>query len=189
MISLPKGDGILYYGPDMVNVKSAYVDVDDEPSLPALRSHLLRVMRRNSGIGFAAPQVGVFKQVVLVETSPGNVLDLVNPVITRMLGKEVVSMEGCLSIPPKGNACRVPRMETITVEYSTVRDPKGRSLITLQGQAAAVAQHEIDHLYGTFYIDRVSTSLQRQVLEKFNQWKEEQYASQSLARPLTAARA
>jgi peptide deformylase len=161
---------LLIYGPAMCNIESTPVMPEDYDSLAELRSYMMAVMRRGDGIGLAAPQVGVFKQVVLLELN-GKVQDLVNPQITRMYGKEEEGMEGCLSLPPPGNGCLVPRMHSVDVEASTVRHPATVKKFTFHNLPARIVQHELDHLTGTFFVDRVVEKKRREVLERFANWK------------------
>jgi peptide deformylase len=173
MIVVPTSGKINLYGPAMVNVVSSRVEGDDYKQLPALRDYMLKIMRRYGGIGIAAPQVGVFKQFIVFEQLNGMVMDMVNPEITRMYGKEISGVEGCLSIPPSGNGCRVPRQQYVSVEYESAVLPGFAQEIVLSEQDAVVVQHEIDHLTGTFFVDRVGSSTKRKALEEFSKWKDE----------------
>jgi peptide deformylase len=107
-------------------------------------------MREAPGIGLAAPQVGVLKQVIVFDTGePGCSGALVNPRLVHIAG-EATGVEGCLSIP--GLLGSVTRPEHIIVRGL---DERGRQVqIEAGGMAARVIQHEIDHLYGILFIDR-----------------------------------
>lgn len=188
MIVIPNGGEIFLYGERLVNVESAYVDTSSYSQLPGLRGYMLEMMWKNNGIGIAAPQVGVFEQVLVFDRKDGTTFDMVNPDITRMYGKEIVGFEACLSGPPFGNGCEVPRMEIVEVDYQSIDDPETVRSITLSGQDAVVAQHEIDHLNGTFFFDRVSATARRKVLEQFAKWqKENQRNAKEHPRLLTAS--
>lgn len=110
-------------------------------------------------VGIAAPQVGVLQRVAIVDTSQhkkhgaasSGHLVLVNPVITQREG-EKIGREGCLSIPDfTANVRRAVRVE---VEYS---HPDGtRGVLTARDFEAVVIQHEIDHLDGLLFLDRVA---------------------------------
>lgn len=187
MMVIPKDGEIFLYGERMVNVESAYVDIGSYSQLSLLREYMLMLMRQFNGIGIAAPQVGVFEQVLVFERQDSTVFDMVNPDITRMYGKEIVGFEACLSVPPVGNGCQVPRMEIIEVDYQSVTEPENLNTITLRGQDAVVVQHEIDHLNGTFFFDRVNATARRKVLEQYDQWKKEkQHNAKEHSRLLTA---
>jgi len=106
-------------------------------------------MYEAEGVGLAAPQVGILRRAIVIDAGQG-LVELVNPVITDKSG--VVGMtEGCLSVP--GRQGFVVRPENVTVEAF---DRKG-NLIKINGDGllARVLCHEIDHLDGTLYIDKM----------------------------------
>lgn len=157
----------------MVNVETEYVTRDEAAQLPALREYMITTMRQWSGIGLSAPQIGISKAYFVFELQSGAVIDMVNPEIVHMRGREVLGTEACLSVPPARNECLVPRMEHITVAYGTSSEPQIRRNIDLSFRDAAVAQHECDHLTGNFFFDRVSGLTKRNVLALFDKWKME----------------
>ena len=115
------------------------------------------------GIGLAAPQVGVSERVLVVdvteEDESRHVHALVNPVITHSSRKTDRSVEGCLSIP--GIEETVTRPVRIAVEALS---PDGEPVrMEAKGLLARALQHEVDHLDGVLFIDRVS-SLKRGIL-------------------------
>jgi peptide deformylase len=115
----------------------------------ALIDRMKSVMKRANGIGIAAPQLGVSQRVCLIVDGK-KVIALVNPVIKRAQGT-VVAEEGCLSLP--GLYGDVARNAMVEVD---ALDEDGRRLkLRLEGLAARCAQHEIDHLDGVLFIDRV----------------------------------
>jgi peptide deformylase len=173
MIVVPTDRKIMLYGPEMINVECEYVDREDAAALPSLRDYMISVMREWSAIGLSAPQVGIFKNFFVFEMQGGSIVDMVNPEITWMRGKEVMGMEACLSVPPTHNECAVPRMEFITVQHGTALEPHLRREVDLSYRDSVVAQHEYDHLTGTFFFDRVDQSKRRKVLDLFHQWKVE----------------
>lgn len=114
---------------------------------------MIRIMKEANGIGLAAPQVGVLQNLVIISSDRMRPTALINPVITKMEGK-VVGQEGCLSLP--GLYGDVERAEYIEVE---ALDRKGRPVVfELEGLPARVAQHEIDHLEGILFTDKVDVS-------------------------------
>ncbi|MBQ9882027.1 MAG: peptide deformylase [Synergistes sp.] len=130
---------------------------DDE--LKALAADMFDTMYASDGIGLAAPQIGISKKIAVIDYH-GDKNVLVNPVITAEEGC-VTREEGCLSFP--GIYEKVESPEKITVEYS---DENGEKHIReLDGFAACVFHHEIDHLNGHLLIDRVSP-LKRAFLKK-----------------------
>jgi peptide deformylase len=133
--------------------------IDDEIRL--LAKQMLQTMYSEDGIGLAAPQVGVHKQLIVIDCEPDKPtnppLILINPTIVKM-GKEVcVIQEGCLSIP--GVYLDVIRPEVIEISF---KDENGRpQRIVAKDLLARVIQHEMDHLNGVMFVDRVENSLAR----------------------------
>jgi len=128
-------------------------------------------MRDAPGVGLAAPQVGLSLQLAVIEDREELFTDLppqeladkdrkpvpfhviVNPEITFSTDDRVVFYEGCLSLA--GFSAVVPRARAIHVEYL---DEKGeRRSVEASGWYARILQHEIDHLHGALYIDRMHT--------------------------------
>jgi len=111
---------------------------------------MVRIMRKASGIGLAAPQVGVSTRLIVIAPDDMKPLALINPRIIKAEGEQV-GQEGCLSIP--GLYGDVLRSSCIEVEAV---DRRG-NLITLEleGLPARVVQHEVDHLDGVLFTDKV----------------------------------
>ncbi|HEY9622909.1 MAG TPA: peptide deformylase [Crinalium sp.] len=131
--------------------------VDDE--IRELARQMLQTMYSEDGIGLAAPQVGINKQLIVIDieldkpTVPP--LILINPAVTKQSADVCVIQEGCLSIP--NVFLDVTRPETIEVSY---KDEYGRpQKITAADLLARVIQHEIDHLNGVMFVDRVDNAL------------------------------
>jgi peptide deformylase len=130
--------------------------VDD--SLRKLAADMHETMVDAPGVGLAAPQVGILRRLIVVhvppdyeeEGDPAVTLALVNPEIVKAQGR-VVGPEGCLSIP--GWVGDVPRSEAITVKAMDLDNRAVR--LKLHGYPARVVQHEIDHLDGILFVDRV----------------------------------
>ena len=101
------------------------------------------------GVGLAAPQVGVLRQIAIVEYDE-KFYELINPVILESSG-EAIEEEGCLSVP--GVRGLVKRPDKIKVEY-TDRNGK-RHLEEITGITARVFCHEIDHLGGVLFVDKM----------------------------------
>ena len=121
---------------------------------------MVKIMRANKGVGIAAPQVGVAERIVVIEIGDNerypNVAKMpltimINPQIYIIDGEKEDGYEGCLSVP--GIRGLVPRYKRIKVDYI---NEKGEAQIKeLEGFPARVAQHEIDHLNGIVFIERV----------------------------------
>lgn len=139
---------ILKFGDDALRQKSGEVtEFDDE--LAELLDDMYETMKEADGIGLAAPQVGVLKRVVVIDTGNGRI-ELVNPVITAFWGKQF-EPEGCLSCVGKRGIVRRPMHVRVTAQdrYGRLRKFKGRDLL------ARAFCHEIDHLNGILYEDKV----------------------------------
>uniref|UniRef100_B8HY87 Peptide deformylase n=1 Tax=Cyanothece sp. (strain PCC 7425 / ATCC 29141) TaxID=395961 RepID=B8HY87_CYAP4 len=120
---------------------------------------MLQTMYSADGIGLAAPQVGVNKQLIVVDIHPDEAanppLILVNPVIREFSPEVSLGQEGCLSIP--GVYLDVKRPEMIEVAY---KDEQGRpQVLYASGLLSRAIQHEIDHLGGVMFVDRVENML------------------------------
>lgn len=110
---------------------------------------MIRIMKKANGIGLAAPQIGLLQRIVVIAPT-GKPIALINPVITRAEGQQV-RLEGCLSIP--GLYGEVERAAFVEVE---AYDRKGKPVaFEMEGLAAQVIQHEVDHLDGVLFIDKV----------------------------------
>jgi peptide deformylase len=133
------------------------------PSLEALVAEMLDSMHAVNGLGLAAPQIGVPLRVIVIETpeekdeegrisQPSQLYVYCNPEIVKAHGEEEIE-EACLSVP--GYVGLVKRATSVTVKG---QDIKGRRIRTkAEGLLARAFQHEIDHLNGTLYIDRVES--------------------------------
>ena len=139
-----------------------------DDKLRQLAADMLETMYEERGIGLAANQVAVLKQIVVVDVMAGDEDHgqrepqvLVNPKIVAASGETAIE-EGCLSVPEF--RAEVPRAEKIKVEY---QDLEGR-LQTLEadGLLAICLQHEFDHLRGRLFIDYLPPLKQRMVKKR-----------------------
>ena len=144
------------------------------PALLRLVEVMVETMRDAPGVGLAAPQIGVPLRVFVAEDgeermahvaeetravrgrAPLPLTVLVNPVVTLVPGEPLTFFEGCLSV--RGYGALVPRAAAVR---ATGVDPHGRPVsLQLSGWPARIMQHEMDHLDGTLYVDRmISRSL------------------------------
>ncbi|MEM6868687.1 MAG: peptide deformylase [Cyanobacteria bacterium P01_C01_bin.121] len=128
-------------------------------SLRELVRKMLQTMYSEDGIGLAAPQVGVNKQLLVVDADPENAsappLVMINPKITGYSDTLATGQEGCLSIP--GVYLDVVRPEGIEVSF---KDESGRpQKMKANDLVARVIQHEMDHLNGVMFVDRVENAI------------------------------
>lgn len=136
--------------------------VDD--SIRTLIKDMFESMYAADGVGLAAPQIGVLKNVIVLDTTPrqptSKAVAMVNPEILTLEGK-CTYKEGCLSVP--GEAEDVERAAIVTARYL---DEEGiERTITADGLLAIAIQHECDHLKGVMFVDHIS-ALKREIIRK-----------------------
>lgn len=125
-------------------------EIDDK--IKTLVKDMLETMHKYNGVGLAAVQVGVLKRILVIHIDYEEELPivLINPEIIKQKGAQTVE-EGCLSFPNK--FAKVVRPEEITVEGL---DEKGKKIkITGKGLLAQALSHEIDHLNGEVFMDKI----------------------------------
>jgi peptide deformylase len=141
---------ILVVGNPVLRQKAKRVSRVDQ-SIQKLIDDMIETMRAAPGVGLAAPQVGVPLRVAVIEVDE-KVTVIVNPEIVKLSGEYELD-EGCLSVP--GYWGRLRRAEKVTVK---AKDRNGKDFrITAEGLLAQALQHEIDHLDGLLYIDRMES--------------------------------
>ncbi len=133
------------------------------PKIVKLASDMFDTMIEYEGVGLAGPQVGVAKRIfVLCEPEQARQMCLINPVIVESEGRET-GEEGCLSLP--GIYADVPRATQLRVQ---ALNEKGEAMdFWAEGLLARIIQHELDHLNGVIFLDRVDL-LTRQ--DKLLEW-------------------
>lgn len=169
---------IVTYPEKSLSMPSKKVDIIDE-EIRQLIHDMGETMFHESGIGLAAPQVGVNKRILVYDAraedpnddgSEPKITALINPEIVQTSGSQLSENEGCLSVVDF--RADVKRYERVTVK---AQDMDGNPLeFDAQGLMAVIMQHEIDHLDGILFIDRIST-LKRAMYKKkrMKQLKEE----------------
>lgn len=136
-----------------------------DPELDRLIESMFETMYDAQGIGLAAPQVGISRRVIVVDVNePDQVpFAMLNPVVVESSEERDRGEEGCLSIP--GVTGVVERPLRVVVEGV---DRRGEPLrIEADGMLARCLQHEIDHLDGVLFVDRLSPLKRRMVLAKW----------------------
>lgn len=121
------------------------------PRILTLLDDMLETMREANGCGLAAPQVGVLRRIAVVEVEEGNPIELINPRIIAFSGSQCEE-EGCLSLPGKWG-------KTLRPAHVTVRalDRNGKEFdVTGSDLLARALCHELDHLDGKLFIDRLA---------------------------------
>lgn len=140
---------IVEMGKDDILRKHSRKVVKFDHRLGVLLDDMADTMYEADGVGLAAPQVGVLKRAVVIDVGEG-LIELVNPQIVWQEG-EVVGAEGCLSVP--GRRGTVARPQKVRV---TAQDRKGNAIeVEGEGILAVCLCHEIDHLDGILYVDKM----------------------------------
>ena len=136
--------------------------VDDD--LVRLMDQMLATMYQAPGIGLAAPQIGVSRRVVVIDTSEekDQPLRLINPAVTWASPERDVAEEGCLSLP--GQFAEVKRPIAVKVRYLDERESERE--IEAEGLLARCLQHEIDHLNGVLFVDHLSALKRNMILRR-----------------------
>lgn len=166
------------YPHPILKQKAAKVDkVDDE--LRRFLDDMLETMYVSAGVGLAAPQVGISQRIVVIDAEQesddnghksGNPMYLVNPEIIWRSEEKVCGEEGCLSVPDQ--RAEVERHAQVRVRYL---DYNGQEKEILADDfLAIVIQHELDHLDGILYIDRISRLKRQMLLKKLKKYRDSQ---------------
>jgi peptide deformylase len=161
----------LFKYPDPVlSKKCADVEIGD-PEVLKILDEMSEKLYEWNGAGLAAPQVGVLKKIVVVDIrdDPPRLYKTVNPKIIWRSEELVESNEGCLSLPLLRET--VVRHESIIVEYLDENFEKQE--VRADGFLSCCFQHELDHLDGLLYIDRLSKLKRSRAIKKFDKLQEE----------------
>lgn len=164
---------IVQAGDPVLRGRAAEVPVEKitTPEMQALFDRMIETMRKAPGVGLAAPQIGIPWRVIVLEDraelmsklTPVEIAErgrvafaprvLVNPVLRVIDESPARFFEGCLSV--EGFAAMVPRASEVEV---TGLDREGHAITwRVRGWPARILQHEVDHLEGTLYVDRMHT--------------------------------
>lgn len=126
------------------------------PEFERLRQRMLLTVTdpNNEGVGIAAPQVGIGRQLIAVQRMDKQGMPFefyVNPHLTSFSEEKRIGREGCLSVP--GISGKVERSEWVVLEHNDIQTYELKR-DTIRGFTAVIFQHETDHLNGTLYIDK-----------------------------------
>ncbi len=153
---------VLY--PDNPLVEKAQPIQDVSVDLVKLAADMVETMDAYDGVGLAAPQIGLARRIVVVREPGGAEMCLINPEILEKSGSET-GEEGCLSLPYV--YAEVPRATHIRVR--ALNEHGKQRVFEANGFLARIIQHEIDHLDGLLFIDRLDV-LTREA--KLREWKD-----------------
>lgn len=138
-----------YEGDEILRKKSKEVTVVDD-KIRTLLDDMVETMYAYDGVGLAAPQVGILKRAVVIDVEDGRVYKMINPRIIEKSGEQV-GQEGCLSVKEKKGIVKRPM--NVTVVYT---DENGEEVTLVAEELLARAIcHEVDHLDGILFVDRV----------------------------------
>jgi peptide deformylase len=154
---LPPNDTALMTEADTMGVPLLFMDQHI--------SDLYETLYFNNALGLAAPQVGILQKLAVMDVDDTK-LTLINPEIIEASEEMVESKEGCLSCP--GIEVTLSRHKEITIK--NYRKEGGEDTITLTGQAAITAQHEIDHLNGILITYRLSSLKKHHYKRQVKRW-------------------
>lgn len=120
------------------------------PRILTLLDDMTETMRAADGVGLAAPQVGILRRIVVIEVEEGHVIELINPKIIAYSGEQE-GAEGCLSVPGRYGLVKRPKHVTVraTNRHGEQIEITGHDLL------ARAFCHELDHLDGHLYLERV----------------------------------
>lgn len=138
-----------------------------------LGQEMIKIMAKNEGVGLAAPQIGKLKRIIIVQPIKEGFSEgrdkkkpqvFINPKIIKKSKKTIIDEEGCLSFP--GLFLKIKRAKEIEIE---ALDEKGEKInYKAQGLPARIIQHEIDHLDGILFIERISFWQKFKMRKKLN---------------------
>jgi peptide deformylase len=155
--------------PDPVLLARAEEISEIDAGVRRLAAAMRKCLRTEKGAGLAAPQLGVSRRLIVVEYAPDGAprksYDLVNPRIARRSREMTTANEACLSIP--GVSADVSRHETVEVQGSDL--DWRRVHVSAHGLLARAFQHEIDHLDGILFIDRLPTAERMRIEQEIRQ--------------------
>jgi peptide deformylase len=146
--------------PDPVLAQPCSPILDAGRTLLKLVQDLRETLLASPGVGLAAPQIGVLQRISVIDvglakkkisSSNNGFMILINPRLTRGLGEQI-PREGCLSVPDL--LANVRRFETVFVETQLLEG--GTKIFRAEGFEALAVQHELDHLDGKLFLDRVT---------------------------------
>lgn len=136
--------------PDPVLRKKADKVKEISPEIKTLIEEMKETMKKGDGVGLAAPQIGILKRIIIVDAGKGP-LAFINPkIIKKSKGTQIIE-EGCLSFP--GLFLKIKRPKEAEVEGENEKGEKIR--LKAKNIFACVFQHEVDHLDGVLFIDRI----------------------------------
>ena len=163
----------LYEYPHPILKQKAEKVAKVDNSVRKLLDDMLETMYESNGCGLAAPQIGVSKRIVVIdiahEDEDPTPLFMVNPEIIWSSEEKATCEEGCLSVP--GQRANVERPISVRIQYLDYNGEPQELLA--EDFLATAAQHELDHLDGILYIDKISRLKRQMLLKKLEKFRKE----------------
>jgi peptide deformylase len=160
---------IIYFGHETLARVASRVE-EFTPDIQELVKEMFAILAQSKGIGLAAPQINVDKRIIVIDLShyeEGPRIAVANPEIVWISDEVITYEEGCLSIP--GIYCDVSRSENVMVKGFS---PEGKAVeFRADGILARVLQHEIDHLDGVLFVDRIDAGVRKEYAKELRQIK------------------
>lgn len=155
---------VIYFpNPNLRTVATPVENIHDK-EIQTLIDDMVETMYHNQGIGLAATQIDVHKRIAVIDVSDtrNKIMHLINPEIISTKGK-IWHTHGCLSVPKVYD--KTERYESVKIRYL---DRHGKTHeLEADGLLAVCIQHEIDHLNGMLFIDRLSTLKRKRAIESY----------------------
>lgn len=157
-----------YLGDPVLRQPAEEIDTPDD-ELRRLARDMFDTMYAEDGVGLAGPQIGVTRRIIVVDPREEGIrpMALLNPRVVEAADETERSEEGCLSIP--GLRELVDRSTSVVIEAMDLEGEDVR--LEAEGLFARVLQHEVDHLEGVLFIDRLSPLKRKMLLKKWEKIK------------------
>lgn len=155
---------IILYPHPVLRTRAEAIDMIDD-NIRKLAEQMRETMLNESGVGLAAPQVGKSLRLLVadISTERNDPIALANPVITAQSKEQKSAEEGCLSVPEMRDVVRRPARVTVC----GINMQGAETTIHCEGMLAVCMQHEIDHLNGILFFDRLSRLKRERLLAKY----------------------
>lgn len=139
-------------------------------SLKQILDQMVVLMKKKSGVGLAAPQVGISERFFVVQEPGGQPIAFVNPEILETSMETSEFTEGCLSVP--GVWATVTRPASLRIQAMNGDGKVFR--LDADGYLARIIQHELDHLNGVLFVDRMEEKDRMKIRKKLEKWESSQ---------------
>lgn len=154
---------ILIHPNEILRKKSVKIKNFSDPIIQSLAKELLEIMKKENGLGLAAPQLGYNLRMIVINTKESDQIFINPKIYWKSFFKNEILEEGCLSVPNVFGL--VKRAKKVWVKYYNLDGQKIK--IKAEGLLARVFQHEIDHLNGVLFIDKAKEIIKgKEILEK-----------------------